>query len=256
MSSRSRIVALALFAATLIVPARAAAATSSNWAGYVAHAPGTKFRTVRGAWTVPAVDCSIPRKTYSAAWIGLGGYHSASNALEQTGTEADCRHGIPRYGAWYELVPDAEVELPMAVQPGDQMAARVSVRGADAVIRITNRTRGTTYRKTVQAPAIDRTSAEWILEAPSQCDGLLGPCRVLPLANFGTIGFTSARAVTAAGHQGVIADPAWVSSRIDLGGDVLTIGDAEGSGDGAAGAKPSHLSPSGASFTVAYAPVG
>jgi hypothetical protein len=256
MPPRSRFVALAVLAATLILPARAAAVTSSNWAGYVAHAPGTKFRTVRGAWTVPAVDCSSPRKTYSAAWIGLGGYHSSSNALEQTGTEADCRHGIPRYGAWYELVPDAEVVLPMAVQPGDQMAARVSVRGTRAIIRIANRTRGTTYRKTVQAPAIDITSADWIMEAPSQCGGLLGPCRILPLANFGTMAFTSARAVTTTGHQGVIGDPAWVATPIDLGGDTLTIGTTEDEGGGTGGATAGGLTPSGAGFSVAYAPAG
>jgi hypothetical protein len=254
MPPRSRLAALSVLAASLVLPARAAAVTSSNWSGYVAHAPHAKFRTVRGAWTVPAVDCSIPRKTYSAAWIGLGGYHSSSAALEQTGTEADCRHGIPHYGAWYELVPDAEVLLPMAVQPGDKMAARVSVDGGRAIVRIRNLTRGAVYRKTLTAPAIDTTSAEWIVEAPSQCDGLLGPCRVLPLANFGAMKFTAARAVTASGHQGVIGDPAWAASPIDLRATTLTIGDAEDTGDGTAGATPGGLSASGASFTVSYAP--
>ena len=255
MPPRSRLVALAVFAAALALPARAAAVTSSNWSGYVAHAPKTHYRTVRGAWTVPAVDCSSRHRAYSAIWVGLGGYHSSSNALEQIGTEADCRHGIPRYGTWYELVPDGQVVLPLAVRPGDQMTARVSVRGRRASVRINDLTRGKSYRKTLAAPAIDTSSAEWIVEAPSQCMGLLGPCRVLPLANFGTATFTSARAVSSTGHQGVIADRAWRASPIDLGPGVLTIGDAsDDTGGGEAGATAGALSPSGTSFTVSYAP--
>jgi hypothetical protein len=251
MSPRSRLAALAVLAATLVVPARAAAATTSaNWAGYVAHAPHVKFRTVRGAWTVPNVDCSTPRHTYSAVWIGLGGYHSSSHALEQIGTEADCRNGVPHYGVWYELLPDAQVTLPLAVQPGDRVSARVSVRGRRATLRVSNLTRGKTYLRTRTAPAIDTTSAEWVVEAPSTCDGLLGTCRVLRLANFGTTTFTDARAIRTGGHQGVISDPAWAASAIDLGPDALTIGPAAG----AAGASTGPLSPSGTSFTVTYTP--
>jgi hypothetical protein len=253
MPPRSRIAALAVFAAALVLPASAVAATSSNWAGYVSHAPGTKFRTVRGAWTVPAVDCSNPHRSYSAQWIGLGGYHSYTQGLEQTGTEADCRHGIPRYGAWFELVPNAEVNVPLAVKPGDQVAARVTVDGRNAAIRLSNLTTGKSYRRTAVAPAIDTTSAEWIVEAPSSCGGPLGPCHVLPLANFGTAGFTAARAVTVGGHQGVIADPARAASPIDLSSDVLTVGTTEGVSS-PAGADTASLSPSGTSFTVTYVP--
>jgi hypothetical protein len=254
MPPRSRIAALAVVAATLFLPARAAAAaTSVNWAGYVAHAPHVKFRTVRGAWTVPSLDCSSRRRSYSAAWIGLGGYHSSSNALEQIGTEADCRRGTARYGTWYELLPNAQVKLPLAVRPGDQVSARVSVRGPKATVRISNLTRGRSYRRTLLAPAIDTTSAEWVVEAPSACDGLLGACEVLPLANFGSTTFTAARAIRTTGHQGVIGDPAWVASPIDLGAGPLTIG-AEGVDAGTAGAIAGDLSPSGTSFTVTYAP--
>jgi hypothetical protein len=241
-------------AATLALPATAAArATSSNWAGYVAHAPGIEFRTIRGAWTVPSVDCSTRHHAYSATWIGLGGYHSYTQGLEQTGTEADCRHGIPRYGAWFELVPDGEVLVPLAVHAGDRFAARVSVHGRDASVRLSNLTTGRTYRRTLRAPAIDVTSAEWIVEAPSSCDTPLGPCRVLPLANFGTTTFTAGRAVTAGGYEGVIDDSHWRASAIDLTAPKLTIGGPDDTAAGA-GARPGALTPSGTAFTVSYVP--
>ena len=38
----------------------------------------------------------------------------------------------------------------------------------------------------------DTSSAEWIAEAPSQCDGS-GSCQPLPLADFGTVQFTGPR---------------------------------------------------------------
>jgi Peptidase A4 family len=253
MAPPFRLAALAVLAASLAAPASAGAASSSNWAGYVAHAPGMKFRTVRGAWTVPSVDCSHPRRSYSATWIGLGGYHSYTNGLEQTGTEADCHNGIPRYGAWLELIPDAEHKIPLAVRGGDRITARVSVKGRLAAIRLSNLTTGRTYRRTLVAPAIDTTSAEWIVEAPSSCDTPIGPCRVLRLANFGTTTFTSARAVTTGGHQGVIGDRRWTASPIDLSPSVIQIGTTEDPGS-VAGAQTGALTPSGTSFTVTYVP--
>src|SRR5262249_19333266 len=114
-----------------LAPAVASAnATSTNWAGYVAHSPTVAYRTVNAAWTVPTVSCGSGNAS-SAAWIGLGGYHTNSPALEQVGTEADCsRHGSARYSAWYELVPQSSVKIDEAVKPGDKMSARVSVNGS------------------------------------------------------------------------------------------------------------------------------
>jgi hypothetical protein len=87
-----------------LAPAAEAAttsATSSNWAGYAAHRSGVRFHSVTGTWTVPTVDCSSQTRAWSANWIGLGGYSTSSNALEQTGTEADCdAAGHASYSSW------------------------------------------------------------------------------------------------------------------------------------------------------------
>src|SRR5262249_44696559 len=144
---------------------------------------------------------------------------------------------------------------PMKVRAGDRFAARVTVRGRRAAFRLTNLTTRRTFLRTVTAPAIDITSAEWIVEAPSSCDTPIGPCRVLPLANFGTTTFTSApaRAGTTGGLTGVITPPAWRASPIDLAGTQVQIGTTEDIG-AIAGADTGALTPSGTSFTVTYVP--
>jgi Peptidase A4 family len=99
-------------AAALLLPvasADAATTLSSNWAGYVVtpKRSGTKFKTVSGTWVVPQGTCGSGSSDYSATWVGIGGYRSSSQALEQTGTAFDCTaDGTARYSAWYELVPD------------------------------------------------------------------------------------------------------------------------------------------------------
>src|ERR1700690_3866430 len=59
--------------------AGASASTSTNWSGYVAH--GVHFRRVTALWTQPKVACTPGTPTYSAVWIGLGGYNLSSKAL-------------------------------------------------------------------------------------------------------------------------------------------------------------------------------
>jgi Peptidase A4 family len=221
--TRRAAAALAAGALTCAVaPAVASAnSTSANWAGYVAHGGDVRYRTVTASWTVPSVTCSAgARGSYSADWIGIGGYHTDSSALEQVGTEADCSPaGNARYTAWYELVPSSSVRIHHTVEPGDQMSARVSVHGKLVFIRLSDLTRGTTFTKNVRTTAIDTTSAEWIVEAPSECVGNGAFCRVLPLAQFGDTTFTAARAVSATGHAGAISDPRWRATAIDLQSD-------------------------------------
>ena len=94
------------------------------------------------------------------------------------------------------------------------------------------------------------TSAEWIVEAPSECDSA-GFCQTLPLANFGSATFTSARAQSASGHSGTISDSAWGRTKINscrTGASFVV----NGSGAAAGAATPSSLSLGGSSFTVSY----
>jgi Peptidase A4 family len=259
---RSRLIIAAVAAVgALAVPGGAAAAvrtaTSSNWSGYVASKTGVRFSRVAAFWTVPVATCTAGRSRYSAAWVGLGGFHTRSKALEQVGTESDCRaDGTARYASWYELVPDAAHTAHLTVKPGDQVAASVVVSGHDVRLRLVNVTRGTSFVKHLHAAAVDTTSADWIVEAPSAC-GSNGSCFTLPLANFGTLSFAAARATSAGGHVGTIADPAWATTALTL---VAASGHHAGPGftgpppdDGTrGGATPAPLAATGDAFGVQY----
>jgi peptidase A4-like protein len=249
---------LATFAATAAVTGAGAAtasaatvaqqaAVSQNWAGYVAG--GTQFSSVSGSWVQPSATCGSGQ-TYSAFWVGLGGSGSQSSALEQTGTQADCTaDGSTDYYAWYELVPAAPVKLDLSIHPGDKIDATVSVSGTNVTVSMTDETTGQSTTKSLQMDNPDVSSAEWIAEAPSACDGS-GSCQTLPLSDFGSVQFTSATA-TANGHTGTISDPNWSSQPVELGSS--GISDVSyGPGSGASGANPSSLSSDGSSFSVAY----
>jgi hypothetical protein len=149
-------VRLALLAFTAIVagalapPAGAATVVSTNWAGYVAvaHASvGSRFSSVSGSWRQPAASCTAGRETFSAVWVGLGGYGENRRSLEQVGTNADCtRAGRAVYSAWLELLPSAPAEVKLRVHPGDRISASVTVRGASVTLRLRDLTTGGALR--------------------------------------------------------------------------------------------------------------
>jgi hypothetical protein len=114
-------------------------------------------------------------------------------------------------------------------------------------VSLSDETTGQSTTKTLQMDSPDTSSAEWIAEAPSACDGS-GSCQPLPLSDFGTVQFTSATA-TATGHTGTIADPNWTAQAVQLGGDGATDVN-YGADQGSAGAAPSSLSSDGSSFSV------
>ena len=137
MSVRLWITATLLVAAALAsAPAALAKTTkSSNWAGYAVHRPGVSFQQVSGTWTQPNVACVSGQPTYSAVWVGLGGYKPTSSALEQIGTEVDCSAGGNVVSsAWYELVPAPSKAISLVVQPGDVMHATVTVIGHQVTV--------------------------------------------------------------------------------------------------------------------------
>jgi hypothetical protein len=148
--------------------------------------------------------------------VGLGGYSTSSNALEQIGTEVDCTaRGRVVSSAWYELIPAASRPIRMRVAPGDQLTATVAVAGRAVTLTLDNLTRHQSFRKTVIAQPIDVSSADWIVEAPSDCINA-NTCITLPLANFHSAAFSLASATSSAGHVGTISDPAWSWTRIRL----------------------------------------
>jgi hypothetical protein len=241
----------------LVAAGAASAATSvtrdvsSNWAGYAVT--GATFSSVTGTWTQPELDCASTGSSASAFWVGLGGSSTGSNALEQAGTGAECTaNGSARYYAWYELVPAPSVEIPLKVTPGDTITATVTVKGTKVTLLVKNATRGTKVTKVKQMARPDTSSAEWVAEAPSLCDGS-GYCRTVTLSDFGTVRFTKASA-TAGSHSGPISDGAWTATSIqlvsDLGGP--GYGRYEAAYTTAIQAIPTALSARGSAFSVRW----
>ena len=156
--------------------------TSTNWSGYAVT--GGRYTQVSASWTVPQVSCS--GTAYSSFWVGLDG--DTSNTVEQTGTDSDCSGSTPQYYAWYEMYPKFPVNFGNPVHVGDTMSASVTTSGRGAfTLTISD---GTAWTQTVSArlKSAKLSSAEVIAEAPSGSGG------VLPLANFGTVNFTNAKA--------------------------------------------------------------
>ena len=210
---------------------------STNWSGYavetnLATPAANAVTDVKGSWVVPTIDSAT--YGYSSVWVGIDGY--ASSTVEQVGTEQD---SSGRYYAWFEMYPRASRSIAQ-VHPGDAISAEVSYLGKNTYqLTITDRTRGHgfTYR-TRQKVNAQRTSAEWVVEAPSSFGG------VLPLADFGTATISGAQA-TLLGHIGSISDSKWQADPMTM----VTAG-------GVVKAEPSSLSAGGSSFSVAWKSAG
>jgi hypothetical protein len=249
-----RAIAIAVATAAALIGAQAASADttdSSNWAGYAIHHSGVHFTTASGTWVQPRPTCTAGEPTYSSAWVGIGGYSESSPALEQIGTEADCTaSGRTASSAWYELVPSASRAIRLTVNPGDRVRARVTVSDHDVTVSLSDLTRHRSFTRTLRASVVDTTSAEWILEAPSVCSGQFS-CRTLPLADFGSAGFSAARAATTTGDSGAITGRHWTTTRIRLAAAGRHFVDNGGAGFSAA-AIPSALTANGRAFTIRY----
>jgi hypothetical protein len=240
-------------AALIYAPAALADATSStNWAGYAVHRGHVSFASIEGTWTQPKAKCTRGERTFSSYWVGLGGFSITSEALEQIGTELDCKaSGAVHSTAWYELVPAPSTKMRLTVRPGDVLKARVSVSGHRVTLSLDDLNRKRGFRRTIKAPFIDVTSAEWIVEAPSECLGSK-ICESLPLANFGSTAFTSAVVRTRRGRVGSISNPFWKRTEIKLVPDSRRFASQSPGQSSVGTATPSPLSPDGSSFSVTY----
>jgi hypothetical protein len=157
---------------------------STAWSGYdvAGHGP---YTTVSASWTQPAADCQQTPDANSSFWVGLDGAVSAT--VEQTGADSDCVNGTPVYYGWYEMYPRFPVNFANPIAPGDSMSASVTYRGNGRYrLVLQDHTQGWTQAVTSRSTKALRASAEVIAEAPSTKRG------VVPLADFGQVGFTSA----------------------------------------------------------------
>jgi Peptidase A4 family len=158
--------------------------TSTNWSGYAVT--GSRYTSVSASWTEPTVSCS-GGTAYSSFWVGLDG--DTSGTVEQTGTDADCSGSTPQYYAWYEMYPKFPTNLSGTVRPGDNMTASVTTNGSGSfTLTISDTTQRWTNTTNARLKRAALASAEVIAEAPSSSGG------VLPLANFGSVSFSNAKA--------------------------------------------------------------
>jgi hypothetical protein len=214
---------------------------SENWSGYAVT--GSAFTQALGSWTVSAVNCRVTPNTYSAFWVGIDGYNSAT--VEQTGTIGYCSGTSALYYAWYEFYPAGSVEITsVPVSPGNRISAEVSYNGTEFTTTIRNETTGTSYSKSARVRGAARSSAEWIAEAPC-CTSSGG---ILPLSDFGTTSFgedytdiTDTNFATETSTSGAISA---------FGSDVQEI--IMVSSSGADEAVPSALTSDGTSFKVSW----
>ena len=159
--------------------------SSSNWSGYAVT--GGRYTSVSASWVQPAVNCSVTPTGWSSFWVGLDG--DTTNTVEQTGTEADCSSGTAVYSSWYEMYPKFPNNYPDTVRPGDNFFASVTTNGrGNFSLTISDTTRGWSHTTSARLKNAKLGSAEVIAEAPSSSGG------VLPLADFGTAGFSGATA--------------------------------------------------------------
>jgi hypothetical protein len=119
------------------------------------------------------------------------------------------------------------------------------------VVALTDATTHRSFRKTLYASTVDASSAEWIIEAPSNCITAM-VCQTLPLANFGSARFSFAGATTTTGQSGTISNPAWAATKIKLvpGARQFVVYQQSLGSEGVA--TPSALNGKGTSFKVTY----
>lgn len=159
--------------------------TSTNWSGYAAFGGPGSFSSASATWTQPAVSCTS-QNTYSSYWVGLDGYNSST--VEQIGTEADCSNGAPRYYAWYEAYPRPSYFAAVTVTPTHTYRASVTAAGRGSyTLTLVDVTTGQPFTTTQKLSQAKGASAEMVVEAPWSGG-------VLPLANYGNVGFSSSKA--------------------------------------------------------------
>jgi hypothetical protein len=205
---------------------------STNWSGYAVTGAKGSVKDVKGEWTVPAIQGTCPSTNqYSSFWVGIDGYNSGT--VEQTGTDSDCQGGAPVYYAWFEFYPHPSYLISsVPVKPGDTVSAEAKFNGRAYVVTLKDVTTGKSFSTSAKVSSAQRTSAEWIAEAPYSGG-------ILPLANFGTINFFADKATVGTVTAPIGSFISYVQITMVTNSNVVK-------------AQPSALSPDGTSFSVTW----
>lgn len=193
--------------------------TSANWSGYVA---GTAtYSAVGGSWSVP-----VPTDTHAgnslstdATWVGIGGVQSRD--LIQAGTQALVQNGSVAYQAWYELLPDGQHILPLAVHGGDSVSVSLTEISPDVwYLYFANNTTGKAYTQQLSYHS-SHSSAEWIEEMPVLADNFRAA--YAPLDNFGRVSFTGGYTVANGTRVSIASAGAQSLTMATRGGEALAL---------------------------------
>lgn len=187
-----------------LLPLHGGTVTSLNWSGYAVTPHRAKITTVSSSFTVPSASLAPPG--FAATWTGIGGYKTQDLIQAGTAEQSFPSNPVagPQYYAWYELLPNSETQLHgckgnagCAVKPGDQITVSISQASATKWNVAMRNAGHWTWSKLVTYKS-SRSSAEWILEAPTLVTQTL-------LANVGTVHFGPTSTYTSGGTNKDVA---------------------------------------------------
>lgn len=216
---------------------------STNWGGYAVTGSRGSVSDVKASWIVPAIVGTCPSTNrYSSFWVGIDGFND--NTVEQIGTDSDCQNGSPVYYTWYEFYPHPSYGI-FYVHPGDIISAETKYLGNNKFqVSINDLTTKQSFSTSAKVNA-QRSSAEWITEAPYSGG-------ILPLADFGTAYYgydnTGVSSTSYATVKSVTAPIGSFGSSIQYITMVTSSGTPK--------ATPSVLSTDGSSFSVLWNSAG
>jgi hypothetical protein len=180
------------------VPSAGGTLLSRNWSGYAVTSSKHAISRARSTFIVPAL--SPPPAGFASTWVGVGGI-SRPDLIQAGISEQSAR---PHYFAWWEKLPNPAVPIGnKPVSPGDHVSVTIRQHSPSRwTISLTDAGRWT-WRKTVTYHS-SRSSAEWILEAPT-VNGRQSTLPGLTTARFGP----TSTYVTHGGRH-TIADGNWL----------------------------------------------
>jgi hypothetical protein len=184
-----------------ILPLAGGTVHSANWSGYAVRSTQHAISGVSGTFVVP----HVPSNDFgiAATWAGVGGFKT--HDLVQAGTLEEGRFYGRQYFAWYELLPAGLTRLHgcsgdyrCTVTPGNHISVNVhQVSSRTWSISVTDQGHWSWSRQFHYNSS--RSSADWILEAPSNGFG-----QTYPLAHVGTVHFGPTSTYTASGASHTI----------------------------------------------------
>ena len=145
------------------LPAAGGTFESRNWSGYAVTSSSDAISHATSKFVVPKL--SPPPSGYASTWVGIGGFNRGDGTLIQAGVSE--QSATPHYFAWWETLPNSAVPIKnKSVSPGDKVTVTVAQTSSKKwKISVTDAGHWS-FSKTVSYNS-SRSSAEWILEAPT-----------------------------------------------------------------------------------------